>query len=78
MCLAVPMVVVETRDDGWGVCDLDGIRREVNISLVDAVAGDYVIVHAGFAIEKLDRVEADARIAMFEELAAAEESGNAG
>jgi hydrogenase expression/formation protein HypC len=70
MCLAVPMKIVEAGPDGTGVCDLDGIRHEVNLSLVDAELGDYVIVHAGFAIEKLDREEADARIALFEELAA--------
>ena len=64
------MRIVETRPDGSGVCDLDGIRHEVNLSLVDAKLGDFVIVHAGFAIETLDIEEADARIALFAELAA--------
>ena len=46
---------------------------EVDLSLVAGVAvGDYVIVHAGYAIERLDRVEADARLALFAELARAE------
>ena len=70
------MKVVEIRTDGTAVCDLDGIRHETNLSLVDARLGDYVIVHAGFAIEKLDQAEADARIALFDELAASQAAGH--
>jgi hydrogenase expression/formation protein HypC len=70
MCLAVPMRVVECWPEGSGLAELDGVRREINLSLVEAELGDYVIVHAGFAIEKLDRAEADARLALFAELAA--------
>ena len=70
MCLAVPMKVVEVRPDGSGVADLDGARHEVNLSLVnDPRLGEYVIVHAGFAIEKLDEAEANERLALFDELA---------
>ena len=69
MCLAVPMKVVEMQSDRMGVCDLDGIRHDVDLSLVNAGLGEYVIVHAGFAIEKLNQAEADARIALFAELA---------
>jgi hydrogenase expression/formation protein HypC len=72
MCLAIPMKIVEINDAGIGIADLDTTRHEVNLSLVDSpVVGDYVIVHAGFAIEKLDREEADERLALFEELAQA-------
>jgi hydrogenase expression/formation protein HypC len=72
MCLAVPMQIQEIRTDGMGVGDLDGTQHEVDLSLVsDARVGDYIIVHAGYAIEKLDRQEADERIALFRELAAA-------
>ena len=70
MCLAVPMKLVEIRQDQTGVADLDGVCHAVNLSLVDAPRpGDFVIVHAGFAIEKLDQEEADARLALFAELA---------
>ena len=70
MCLAVPMKLVDVRDDATGVADLDGVRHAVNLSLVaDPRTGDYVIVHAGFAIEKLDQAEADSRLTLFEELA---------
>lgn len=70
MCLAVPMKIVEKREDGTGTGDIEGIRHDVDLSLVEASEGDYVIVHAGFAIEKLDRAEARERLVMFRDLAA--------
>lgn len=70
MCLAVPMKVIELGVDGSGTVELEGARTAVDLSLIqDPKPGDYVIVHAGFAIERLDRTEADARLALFEELA---------
>lgn len=70
MCLAVPMLLKEIRDDAVGVGDLDGSRHEVDLSLLEnPQPGDFVIVHAGFAIEKLDEEEANERLALFEELA---------
>jgi hydrogenase expression/formation protein HypC len=65
------MLVTRTGDDGTGTVELDGAEYTVNLSLVsEPRVGDFVIVHAGFAIEKLDAVEADARLALFAELAA--------
>lgn len=70
MCLAVPMKVIVLKDDGGAVVEMDGATYDVDVSLVEAPrVGDYVIVHAGFAIEKLDREEADARIDLFRDLA---------
>lgn len=70
MCLAIPMQIVEVRADKTGLVDLDGARSDVNLSLVaDPAPGDYVIVHAGYAIEKLDATEADERLKLFDELA---------
>ena len=58
MCLAVPARVVEIRGDTATV-DMEGVRREVSVLLVqDIKTGEYVIVHAGFAIGKLDEHEA--------------------
>ncbi|NQU41136.1 MAG: HypC/HybG/HupF family hydrogenase formation chaperone [Lentisphaerae bacterium] len=75
MCLAVPMLIKEIFSPHRGLCDLDGSLQEVDISLIeDAVVGDYVIIHAGFAIERLDREEADTRLALFEELATLREA----
>jgi hydrogenase expression/formation protein HypC len=54
MCLAVPSKIVEI-NDSLAKVDVDGVVREASIMLIeDAKVGDYVIVHAGFAINKLD------------------------
>jgi len=54
MCLAVPMKIIKV-DGDEGTVEIDGVKRSVNISLLENVnKGDYVIVHAGFAIERLD------------------------
>ena len=71
MCLAVPMQITEIAESGLGVGDLDGSRHVVDLSLLDdPQTGDYVFVHAGYAIEKLDVAEANERLKLFEELAA--------
>jgi hydrogenase expression/formation protein HypC len=70
MCLAVPMKIISIEENGKGAVDLDGVRYEVNLSLIEAPhVGDYVIVHAGFAIEKLDSADADERLGLFEDMA---------
>lgn len=75
MCLAVPMKLVEIHADGGGVAELEGSRHAVNLSLVsDVRLGDYVIIHAGYAIEKMDQAEADASLALFAEIAQAIQS----
>jgi hydrogenase expression/formation protein HypC len=74
MCLAVPMKITEVRPDRTGVAELDGSRHDVNLSLVPgAGVGTYVIVHAGFAIEKMNENEANTILALFDELAAMQE-----
>jgi len=74
MCLAVPMKLVEMIDSEYARAELEGVGYEVNISLVDSPAiGDFVIVHAGFAIEKLDEEEAIKRIELFQQMASASE-----
>lgn len=67
MCLAVPMKVVEIAD-GSAICEIDGVRREGSLMMVDDVAvGDYVLLHAGFAIEKIDPEEAQKTLDIFRE-----------
>ena len=74
MCLAVPMKITKVRPDRTGVAELDGSRHDVNLSLVPgAGVGTYVIVHAGFAIEKMNENEANTILALFDELAAMQE-----
>lgn len=59
MCLAIPMKVIKV-DKENAIVECGGITREVNIQfLTNVKKGDYVIVHAGFAIEKLNRKEAE-------------------
>jgi len=69
MCLAIPAQVVELREGDNAVVDLAGVRKEISLSLVDDVAvGDYVIVHVGYALNKLDPEEAAKTLALFAEL----------
>lgn len=69
MCLAIPAQVVELRDDDNAVVDLAGVRKEISLSLVEGVAvGDYVIVHVGFALNKLDPEEAEQTLKLFAEM----------
>lgn len=69
MCLAIPAQVVELREGDNAVVDLAGVRKEISLALVDNVAvGDYVIVHVGYALNKLDPEEAAKTLALFGEL----------
>ena len=71
MCLALPAKVVELRDGDAAVVELGGVRKEISLSLVDGVAvGDYVIVHVGYALNKLDPDEAAKTLALFAEMGA--------
>jgi hydrogenase expression/formation protein HypC len=50
---------VKTIDNEMAVCEIDGVQREASLMMIDDVAvGDYVLIHAGFAIEKIDEEEA--------------------
>jgi len=58
--------------DGTAVVELGGVRREISVMLLDDVSvGEWVIVHAGFAIEKLSEEEAERTLALFREIAEA-------
>ncbi len=69
MCLGIPALVIEVTDKQWALIEVEGIRRQVGVHLVGEVApGDYLMVHAGFAVEKLELAEAEARLALWKEL----------
>ncbi len=73
MCLGIPAKIME-RNESAAVVELGGVRREISVMLIDDVAvGEWVIVHAGFAIEKLSEVEAEQTLALFREIADANE-----
>lgn len=75
MCLAVPMKIVTITEPNQAVADLAGVQYQVDLSLLsDPKVGDYVIVHAGFAIELLDEEEALARIELFRAIGQESES----
>jgi len=70
MCLAIPSKITQI-ENNMAVIDVDGVRRECSLLLVeDAQVGDYVIVHAGFAISKLDETAALETLALLKEAAA--------
>lgn len=68
MCLAVPMRVV-TIEGEMAICEIDGVRREASLMMVDGIAvNDYVLIHAGFAIERLDEDEAEETLRLMREV----------
>jgi hydrogenase expression/formation protein HypC len=70
MCLAIPSKITKI-ENNMAVIDVDGVRRECSLLLVeDAQVGDYVIVHAGFAISKIDEQGALETLALLKEAAA--------
>jgi len=75
MCLAIPAKIIKI-DDNMGTIDMEGTQREVSLLLLeDAKIGDYVIVHAGFAIHKIDEAEAKESLKVLRELVSFMESG---
>ncbi len=73
MCLAIPAEVLKV-DGTKGVVDYGGLEQEVSLDLVEDVhVGDYVLVHVGFAIEKLSKEAALETLAIFKELEALEQ-----
>jgi hydrogenase expression/formation protein HypC len=74
MCLAVP-AEIKSIDGHMATVDYGGVSRTANISLVEAKVGDYVIVHAGYAIQVLDREEAEKTLEIFQELLDQENAG---
>ncbi len=73
MCLALPVKVVELGADDKAMVDLGGVKKEISIALLDDVkVGDYVILHVGYALSKLDPEEAAKTLSLFAELHATE------
>ena len=58
MCIAVPAEIIEIREGNIALVDFGNLKQEIRIDLVDVSIGDFVLVHVGFAIQKLDRDEA--------------------
>ena len=82
MCLGIPGQIVEitSAEDALALVDVGGVRREVNIACViddehpvDACVGDWVLIHVGFAMNRLDEKEAERTLALLQELGQAQE-----
>jgi hydrogenase expression/formation protein HypC len=69
LCLAVPAKIIRIKGKK-ALADFGGIQREISLSLLDSIKlGDYVIVHTGFAIQKLDKKDAEETLQMWKEIA---------
>ncbi|RLJ70359.1 hydrogenase maturation protein HypC [Hydrogenivirga caldilitoris] len=70
MCLAIPSKIVELHEDGTATVDTMGVKRKISLELMaeDVGVGDYVLVHVGFAIQKLNEEEALKSLELFEEI----------
>ncbi len=72
MCLALPVMVIEVGigpAGDWAMVDLGGVKKEISLALLDDVqVGDYVILHVGYALSKLDPEEAARTLALFAEM----------
>jgi hydrogenase expression/formation protein HypC len=69
MCLAIPALLVEMRENDQALVELGGIRKCISIALVpEAEVGDYVIVHVGHAIGLLDPEEAQKTLELFAQM----------
>ncbi len=83
MCLAIPARIEEMTTPGNAIVNLGGVRKEISLALVDdAAIGDYVIVHVGYALNKIDPEEAQRTLEAFAEMGQLDElraelSGNA-
>lgn len=65
MCLAIPARVVELGEGDTAIVDLGGVRKEISLALLDETqVGDYVIVHVGYALTRLDPQEAAQTLAL--------------
>ncbi|HBM15873.1 MAG TPA: hypothetical protein DD381_05975 [Lentisphaeria bacterium] len=70
MCLAIPMKIIELTNNNMAVVESDGAKISISVALIDnPQPGDFVIIHAGYAIERLDQEAADKQIELFRELA---------
>lgn len=69
MCLAVPVQITALKEHPLALANIGGIEKEISLALVDNVqVGDYVILHVGYALTKLNETEAQKTLALFKEM----------
>lgn len=66
MCLAIPVQIEQLHEHDQATVSLGGVQTQISIALIDDInVGDYVILHVGYALNKLDPEEAQATLALF-------------
>lgn len=69
MCLALPARIEQLIAEDSAIINLGGVRKEISLALVEHIeVGDYVIVHAGYALQKLDQDEAERTLLLFAQM----------
>lgn len=69
MCLAIPAKIIELQEPDGAVVDIGGVTKDINVSLLPGLnIGDYVIVHVGYALSKVDEAEAQKTLQLFNEM----------
>ena len=70
MCLALPAQILKMLDEEQAIVSIGGIEKEISLALVDNVnEGDFVIVHVGYALSRLDESQAQQTLDLFAEMA---------
>lgn len=78
MCLSIPSKVVEIDEENFATVDTMGVRRKVTLDLIseEVNVGDYVLIHVGFAMNKISKEEAEESLRLYEEIVEAMNSGD--
>ncbi|MCK1296646.1 HypC/HybG/HupF family hydrogenase formation chaperone [Bradyrhizobium sp. 24] len=71
MCLAIPAEVTKLLPDDMAVVSIDGVSKEISVALIENLAvGDYVIIHVGYALTKINAQEAQRTLELLREIGA--------
>ncbi len=73
MCIAIPAEVIEIKEGNIGVVDYGDLQQEIRLDLVDVEVGEFVLIHVGFAIQKMSREEGLETRSLFREVYSAME-----
>ncbi len=78
MCLAIPVKVTELLDEDMARVTIDGVSKEISIALVDGLrVGDYVVLHVGYALSRIEPEEAERTLALLREAGALAQGADA-
>ncbi|MDM5271141.1 HypC/HybG/HupF family hydrogenase formation chaperone [Sulfurovum sp. zt1-1] len=70
MCLSIPSKVIQIDENNMATVDTMGVQREVSLDLMneEVIVGDYILIHIGFAMNKIDKEEALSSLALYREI----------